>query len=78
MESVLHASHETIVATYVSEFLEQEDVGGVETHALGDYVSPTFPTTSSPKYRRISVTLSGYRPRPVCCTQARKWKTTDA
>ena len=84
MESVLHASHETIVAEYLSEFLEQEDVG-VDPQALDDYVSsfscpnsPTSPTMSSPKYRRISLTLSGYRPRPKRSTQARKRKSTDA
>ena len=84
MQSVLHASHETIVAEYLSEFLEEERVG-IDPQNLADFVSSlscptslTSPTMSSLKYRRISLTLAGYRPRPKRSTQAPRWRSTDA
>lgn len=69
---MLHAPHETIVAEYLSEFLEEErDVS--PPRDLDEFVAlrtcPTTQTSSSPRYKRISLTLSGYRPRLRRSTQ---------
>lgn len=86
METVLYAPHAYIVREYLSEFMDENLAHPfVETEALDDYISsfscptsPTSPTTSSPTYHRISLTLAGYRARPRRATQGRKRKFHDA
>ncbi len=86
METVLYAPHAYIVREYLSEFMDENLVSPVAgTEALDDDIpslscptSPTSPTTSSPTYRRISLTLAGYRARPRRATQGRKRKFHDA
>lgn len=85
METVLTASHDHITREYLSEFLDENPMPLVEAEALDDYSSsvscptfPTSPTTLSPTYHRISLTLAGYRARPSRATQGCKWKSRDA
>lgn len=78
MEAVLNASHDLIVREYLSEFVNENLMPPAESKALDDFICPlscpTSPTTSFPKYQRISLTLATCRARPRRSTQGRNRK----